>query len=408
MKAVYFSILLGIVFTPAFGFFQIQDLDYANSPYDNKDMPSIGESIRLSYQIINRTPEDKMYEVSISIMNLDQSKLVYENIEHHLIKADEYKDIIWNFTPQTPGPYSVVAIEDSGKTTKYIFAVPENEDFRHNIKQNPSTSYNKTPLQQFRMGLDPKTIKCKEGLYLALKPSSLPICVNLDTLEELRKRDFVISQFIEYEKIGHFLSEAKFKEILTDKNISYNQSDFMVIEGMMLPMGIPEVGYCGYVMSNEQQEYWFSSSTHGFKLLNFEIHEENPEPCFPNTFSCFCSLQTQLAEKDTSELTYFTKSEEDEVGKSVSQYLNDTQIANVSNQFIVGKYNLESDLADRHYCGAFLWGANLKNFEGYIKNGKVVDFMLASYKPKLCAISDDARTFTFDESSIVKDSFVGQ
>lgn len=104
-------------------------------------------------------------------------------------------------------------------------------------------------------------------------------------------------------------------------------------------------------------------------VTDFEMHDQNPDPCKPNSMSCFCSLQTSLAEKNT-EISYFTKSEEENVGKSVSQYLNETKIANVSNQFTVGKYNLQSDSADIRYCGAFTWGANLKHFEGYIKKRK--------------------------------------
>ncbi|MGI0066447.1 MAG: hypothetical protein ACREAT_06800, partial [Nitrosotalea sp.] len=158
------------------------------------------------------------------------------------------------------------------------------------------------------------------------------------------------------------------------------------------------------VQDNNKESHWFSSSYHYDNLTSSKLLDKNPDPCQPSTRSCFCSLQTKLAEKNPV-ISYFTKSEEESVGNAISKYLDDTKIANVSNQFIVGKYNLESDSADIHYCGKFTDGVGLKDFEGYIKNGKVADFSLATEKAKLCAISNDTQTFTFDKSSIVPDSF---
>ena len=399
-------ILLSVIFTPAFGF-MIHDLNYEDSPYDNKKMPIVGEPMRLFYQVVNYTLQSQNYSVTISITNLDEAKQVYHTTHVYKIKSNEFEDIIWEFTPDTEGLYLVDASESSGKSVEYVFAVTKDDDFRQAVRTNPSLLDDKSPRQQFRLGIDPKEIKCKEDLFLALKQSSLPVCVSLETLKELRQRNLVIPDVIDYDRIGYVTSENQFKKMLSEKNIQYAPDDFILITGMSLLSLPPTTDYCGYVQDDNQNEHWFSSSYHYDKLGNSKLFDKNPNPCQPNTMSCFCSLQTKLAETN-AKLSYFTKSEEASVGRLVSQYLNETKIANVSNQFIVGKYNLQSNDDDIHYCGKFTGGVGLKDFEGYIKGGKVVDFSLATEKPKLCAISDVTRTFTFDKSSIVPDSFDGQ
>jgi len=234
------------------------------------------------------------------------------------------------------------------------------------------------------------------------------VCVSLETLKDLRQRNLVIFEHIDYDRIGYEASETQFKKMLAEKKIEYTPDSFLLIPGFSLTSLPPTTDYCGYVQDNIKEDYWFSSSYHYDTLSNSKLFEQNPMPCGSAAMSCFCFLQTRMAENNTRELTYFTKSEEESVGKSISRYLNETKIANVSNQFIVGKYNLESSVTEIHYCGKFTGGAGLKDFEGYVKKGNVVEFSLASEKPKLCAISDDARTFTFDKSSIVPDSFEGQ
>src|SRR5574337_869471 len=115
----------------------------------------------------------------------------------------------------------------------------------------------------------------------------------------------------------------------------------------------------------------------------------------PGSFSCFCTLQTYLAENNTSELTYFTATEEDAVGNTLSKYLSKGNVVNVSNEFVVGKYNMDIDSSLIHYCGKFTWRATLTHFEGYMKNSSVVDFSLAPAQQKLCAIKSDAKLFSF-------------
>lgn len=387
--------------------FMIHDMDYENSSYDSKKTPSLGKPVKLIYQISNNTPEDQNYDVSISITNLDEKTQVYSTTHHYEIKSNQFEDLIWSFTPETSGLYLVKVIENS-KTFKYVFAVPNDNNIKQAIKENPTLIQDKNPLYQFRIGIDPKKIECNENLYLALKQSGLPVCVTLDTLVELRQRDFVISEYIDYEKIGHFLSETQFQNMLREKNIKYSEDSFLLIQGMMLPMGIPAIDYCGYALSEDNDDYWFSSSSLGFNLTRYAIHDENPESCKVGGMSCGCFLETSLVEKNLKELSYFDESQERQVGKIFTDYLNEGgKITNVPNSFAIGKYNLEIAPDVTSFCGQFQ-GKSYWHFVGYIKDSKIISWGLEIDKPKLCAISNTTQKFMFNESAIVKDSFTGK
>jgi len=397
MRFLLIFVIIASFFVPAFGFFGVHNLDYENSPYDDKEMPSIDKPVQLYYQVVNNTPETKNYEVAITITNLDQGYPLYDTQRHYELQPNEYADIIWDFTPRTKGLYVVQVVENSEKTSKYVFAVPKDDELRNKAKIDPALIKGKSPLQQFRIGIDPKEIQCKEDLYLALKPSSLPVCVSLETLQELRKRNFVISQFIDYDRIGHFLSETQFKKMLAEKNIEYTPDNFLLIEGMMLPMGIPIIDYCGYALSDDNEDYWFSSSYHDDALTSYKIDDENPNPCRAGEYSCGCSLQTQLEEKNLEELSYFDKSQETRVGKIFQDYLNEGyKVVNVPNSFVVGKYNLEISPDITSFCGQFKGKYHEWYFLGHINGSELVNWSLElDEKPKLCAINENSTAYHF-------------
>lgn len=397
MRFLLILVITASFFVPAFGFFGVHNLDYENSLYDDKEMPSIDKPVQLYYQVVNNTPETKNYEVTITITNLDEGYPLYSTQRHYELQPNEYADIIWDFAPRTKGLYLVEVIENSDKTSKYMFAVPKNDELRNKAKIDPSLIKDKSPLQQFRIGIDPKEIQCKENLYLALKPSSLPVCVSLETLQELRKRNFVIGEFIDYERIGHFLSETQFKMMLAEKNLEYTPDNFLLITGMMLPMGIPIIDYCGYALSDDNEDYWFSSSYHDDALTSYEIHDENPSPCIVGDYSCGCSLQTQLEEKNLKELSYFDESQEAQVGKIFQDYLNEGyKVVNVPDSFVVGKYNLEIAPDITSFCGQFKGKYHERYFLGNINGSEVVNWSLElDKKPKLCAINENSTVYHF-------------
>ncbi len=151
-------------------------------------------------------------------------------------------------------------------------------------------------MQQFRLGIDPKKIKCREDLYLALRPTSLPVCVSLETLKMMKQRNLVIPDVIDYDRIGHVTSESQFKKMLDEKNITYTPDNFLLITGLTLDSLPPISEYCGYVQDNDKDNHWFSSSYQYDNLTSYKLfnQNQNPHPCQPNTVSCFCDLQTKL------------------------------------------------------------------------------------------------------------------
>ena len=102
-----------------------------------------------------------------------------------------------------------------------------------------------------------------------------------------------------------------------------------------------------------------------------------------------------MTENNVDELSYLTLSEEEDIGKAVQSYLGTAHVSNVSDKFIVGKYNIESDFTIVPYCGEFIEDKRETYFEGYIQFSKVIDFGLKSKKPILCAINDDAAVYEF-------------
>ncbi|MBI5377327.1 MAG: hypothetical protein HZA82_01715, partial [Thaumarchaeota archaeon] len=118
----------------------------------------------------------------------------------------------------------------------------------------------------------------------------------------------------DYTKIGHLVSENQFKKILDEKNVQYDPDDFILIDGLTLDSYPPISGYCGYVQDMDKEDYWFSSTFRHDTLTDFEMFDQNPEPCKRGWISCFFSLQTSLAENNTK-LSYFVESKEAQVGK---------------------------------------------------------------------------------------------
>jgi len=281
------------------------------------------------------------------------------------------------------------------------------------------------PLKQFKSGVPVNEIKCKENYVLVLKSSNQrPACITYHSRSklvnhgwqdnnpfladkngkvDLSKINLPPTKYggIDYGKIGYLVSENQFKKMLADKNIEYSSGNLSFIEGLSLTSDPPYTDYCGYVVSSGKQDYWFWSSFYNDTLTSAKFYNENPDPCKPNYDSCTCTLQRQLAEKNLKELSYLTDSEEQIIGKSLQRYLSETPVSNVSDKFVVGKYNFESPNTIP-YCGKFVDDNQDVYFQGYIQKDNIMAFELAFEKPKLCAISDDAGIFDFVKPPISK------
>jgi hypothetical protein len=404
---VIFLILIGFTgFSHLAYAYPVHDLDYENSPYQNKKTPSLGKPIDLFFQIGNYGPTPQNSHVVVTITNMDEHKQVYYNEYAHFISSGDTIDIRWDFTPQTSSLYLVDIIENSDKHSKYFFAVPQNDDQKRIPITNPELLDDTSPRKQFRMGIDPKLVLCENDLFLALKNDNQPVCLTLDTLVELREKEFIQGEVIDYDKIGLMLSENKFKSLLEENGIQYTQDNYMMMTGMSLTSLPPSTGYCGYVLDDEGDDYWFSS---GYSFPNFhsnDLTDESPHPCKPNSYSCECEIELSLAEKNTKQLSYYDEIEVMQIGNIFRDYLNEGEkISNVPNLFTIGKYNLDLDPDVTTFCGQFQ-GNSWWHFQGYIKDGKIIGFSLdEKERPVLCAINEDPIVFEFEKSAIKVQTF---
>lgn len=330
-------------------------------------------------------------------------------------------EIIGNFVSQMP---------ESRSDCGYLY-----ENHRINI----------TPLQQTKIGISAQNVICEENLELVIKNNAIPACVKLESVPRLIERgwleksyqefsknnsDYTIKEMpvltdtnnhavdysvdekgkidldkvpipideryggIDYTKLGHLVAEFDLKKQLSQKNIQYSEQDYLFIDGFSLESYPPRSGYCAFVKSLDGKEYWYGGWFHNDTLSTSKLHDHNPNPCRPNEQSCACNLQKKLTINNLDTLSFFDSSEEESVGKIIQNYLDSSNISNISNQFIIGKYNLDKGLFVTPFCGKFVGPSNIKEFEGSIEFGKVTEFALKSTQ-ELCAINDNAPVYEF-------------
>ena len=395
---------LGIINT-AYAY-TIHDVTYSNSPYQNKQTPSLGKTTEYLYQAYGENSKKPYFDVTVSITNLDEQKNVF--FEKHQVNSNSIEsphDIFWNYVPEESGLYVVEVLDKSEKYKRY-FAVPEDDGLKRVPVTNPELLKDTSPRKQFRMGIDPKLVICDDALFLALKKDNQPVCLTLDTLIELRERRSIVAENIDYERIGLLYSENEFKSLLEEKNIEYTENNYMVIAGESLVSLPPKTGYCGYVLDDKGEDYWFSSSYAFPTFTSRGLTDESPNPCKPNSHSCECSIELSLAEKNTKQLSYYDEVETMEIGNIFRDYLNEgNKITNVPNLFTIGKYNLEMDPDVITFCGQFQGNA-WWHFQGHVKDDVIIGFSLKDKeRPALCAINDDPIVFEFEKSAIKVQSF---
>ncbi len=194
------------------------------------------------------------------------------------------------------------------------------------------------------------------------------------------------------------------EQLLNQNNISFHQSNLVVTSG---PVFAGDPG-CGAVIDDNSDIYWFDVDSRS-NAKNMTVYSENPNPCKVNWSSCFCNAQTKLTELTTAELSYLTKEEEEEVGKSVQRRFENIPHQIPVTKFVVGKYNL--DLGEKYdeICGILLTRGDreekfneeysvYKYFSAAKEGMRLWDFSLSIGSENLCAVLDDATIFEYEKS----------
>ena len=200
---------------------------------------------------------------------------------------------------------------------------------------------------------------------------------------------------VDYGELGYLVVEHDLKSKLAREKIEYSEGKYVFQTGVTLTSYPPHSSYCGFVESNKGDVYWYEGGFHRDTLTSSGLLEDNPHSCLPNSYSCTCSIVQQHAIENVGELLYFDKAEEEFAGKALQEYLAETKVSNVPNQFVVGKYNFDYDGEMVSFCGKFVESNPRNTFEGAIQESKVTSF---SMRPpmELCAISNDATVYEFE------------
>jgi hypothetical protein len=211
---------------------------------------------------------------------------------------------------------------------------------------------------------------------------------------------------IDYHQLIQIVSRPVFVDLFAKMGKSVQEDDLELMIETWIPEYTEFSSMCGYTIVDDKV-YWLQSELKQDTITKLSITSENPDPCKPSYDSCFCQAQHHLAEKTTTDLSHFDESTEAQVGKIFADYLSEGyKVTNVSNSFVIGKYNLDIAPDIISYCGQFQGNPHQWYFHGHINGTKVVEFALdLDEKQKLCAINDNPHIFTFYESAIVKDSF---
>jgi len=199
---------------------------------------------------------------------------------------------------------------------------------------------------------------------------------------------------VDYGELGHLVVENDLKSKLIKEKIEYSEGKYIFQEGFSLDSYPPQSGYCAFIESDDGEDYWYEGGFSRDTLTISELYDDNPRQCKHNEYSCTCNIVQQQAIENVGVLSYFDGIEEEFVGKALQEYLAETKVSNVSNQFVVGKYNFDYDDDGISFCGKFVESDIRNTFEGTIKDSKVTSF---SMRPpmELCAINDDVIVYEF-------------
>jgi len=199
---------------------------------------------------------------------------------------------------------------------------------------------------------------------------------------------------VDYGELGHLVVEQDLKSKLAKEKIKYSEGKYIFQDGFTLTSYPPHSGYCAFIESDDGEDYWYEGGFSRDTLTRSELYDDNPNSCKQNEGSCTCFIVKEQAIANVSTLSYFDKIEEEFVGKALKEYLTETKVSNVSNQFVVGKFNFDYDDDGISFCGKFVESDIRNTFEGTLKDSKVTSFGMRP-PMELCAINNDSIIYEF-------------
>ena len=109
---------------------------------------------------------------------------------------------------------------------------------------------------------------------------------------------------IDYDTVAWLDTKKDFKRILGERNIIFSNENFNTkydytggvnSDNIEYQINMPAT-YCGFVISDEGEEYWYTA-TFDKTITSSELHEENPYNCSSESKECACGIQESMRER---------------------------------------------------------------------------------------------------------------
>lgn len=149
-----------------------------------------------------------------------------------------------------------------------------------------------------------KKLKFSRKFYLVIIPAlltcmllySVAIYGTVDLTEFFLPRDYLGN--LDHNHLGQQLASKDFEEMLAQRNVQYNPENLFVTfnhdkySREQYRNGEFEFpyDYCGIVIPNDRNEYWYSAVYDDKKILESQIYEENPKTYDEKDETCFCQV----------------------------------------------------------------------------------------------------------------------
>ena len=117
-----------------------------------------------------------------------------------------------------------------------------------------------------------------------------------DLTEFFLPRDYLGN--LDHQHLAQQLASKDFEGMLAQRNVEYNPENLFVnfnhdkYSREQYRNGEFEFpyDYCGIVIPNDRDEYWYSAVYDDKKILESQIYEENPKTCDEQDETCFCQV----------------------------------------------------------------------------------------------------------------------
>lgn len=170
------------------------------------DIHKVGKKMQIKYTVHNYTPFINHATVTLLVNGTNQNKTVFSDQKTVIVPAcNGSVPLEWNFTPQRADAYVVQAKVTSGYDTQRFLMIRDEPYVANSFQARENVSGGsidktvypiiKSPLQQFKSGIEAKDIVCKkEPVYYELvmkKSNGQPICIKGTSVKTLTLRGYI-------------------------------------------------------------------------------------------------------------------------------------------------------------------------------------------------------------------------